>query len=827
MDKERLSSGSASSIGASTVNFATGSPSVENKTVTFEAVRESEHAAINQRRAESAKVGPFPCWNVETTAQAAVDPSAEGTVYDTIGLALSGGGIRSAAFCLGALQALDVAKAFKHIDYLSTVSGGGYIGSSLSAGMTEKLAAGEPNEIPFESSLEKDETPVVQHIRDYSNYLVPHGFFDVLEGIAIYLRGLAANALLVVPWLFFAAALTIRLYPTRNSLRAGSIFGFPLPDVLSGHFFALTLCLLAALLVLLLGWSLIKSAQYNLGQPEVPGGAAAFFGASLIVIALSFFCELQPYVIAALFDAAAPHDTSASPLVIVSLIHYGAVGLAPIAAIIGFLGNKIGSFVSKVTETDGFRTRALAVIGKVAMIASALVIPVLLWVVYLQFCYWGISANVAHLSADSGWRPDYMAPVWVKDVAELLPDLALGSPIGTAYALGWFVLFLLSACLSPNANSLHRLYRDRLSKAFIVCPEKKLETATAPIKTIDKIKLSALNSERSPYHLLNAALNVQASKYANRRGRNADFFLFSRNYVGSATTGYVATKQLEDKVPEVDLATAMAISGAAASSNMGSSSVRQWTLSLAMLNVRLGYWLRNPRFLSGQSRFAEVFYTLFNPYFLYEAFGLLNERRWFVNLSDGGHIENLGVYELLRRRCCLIIVVDAEADPRMNFGSFVTLQRYARIDLGIRIELPWSEIRAVTLDTDQAVRAADGVPPAIVSRAGPHCAVGKIYYPEGEGRILYVKSSVSGDENDYVMEYKRRHASFPHETTGDQFFTEEQFEAYRALGFHALQGFFSGRDHVAAFDDQVIDQVKRVLKFTKPTRVLPTLQPRQ
>jgi hypothetical protein len=133
----------------------------------------------------------------------------------------------------------------------------------------------------------------------------------------------------------------------------------------------------------------------------------------------------------------------------------------------------------------------------------------------------------------------------------------------------------------------------------------------------------------------------------------------------------------------------------------------------------------------------------------------------------------------------------------------------------------------VTLDTDQALRAADGVPPAIVSRAGPHCAVGKIYYPEGEGRILYVKSSVSGDENDYVMDYKRRRASFPHETTGDQFFTEEQFEAYRALGFHALQGFFSGRDHVAAFDDQVIDQVKRVLKFTKPTQVLPTLQLRQ
>ena len=63
-----------------------------------------------------------------------------------------------------------------------------------------------------------------------------------------------------------------------------------------------------------------------------------------------------------------------------------------------------------------------------------------------------------------------------------------------------------------------------------------------------------------------------------------------------------------------------------------------------------------------------------------------------VYVTDGGHIENLGLYELLRRRCKLIVVVDAEADPTMDFPSFIDLQRYARIDLGIRIRIPWKEI---------------------------------------------------------------------------------------------------------------------------------------
>ena len=166
----------------------------------------------------------------------------------------------------------------------------------------------------------------------------------------------------------------------------------------------------------------------------------------------------------------------------------------------------------------------------------------------------------------------------------------------------------------------------------------------------------------------------------------------------------------------------------------------------------------------------------------------MTEDRRSIYLTDGGHIENLGIYELLKRRCKIIIAVDAEADRDLNFSSFVTLQRYARIDLGARIKLPRSLI---------ASRSKDAQIPDGKSQAGPHCAIGKIEYGENESGILvYVKASVTGDENDYIKDYNRRFSDYPHETTGDQFFSEEQFEVYRALGFHAMDEMLSGEDLV-------------------------------
>ena len=161
-----------------------------------------------------------------------------------------------------------------------------------------------------------------------------------------------------------------------------------------------------------------------------------------------------------------------------------------------------------------------------------------------------------------------------------------------------------------------------------------------------------------------------------------------------------------------------------------------------------------------------------------------------------------GIYELLKRRCALIIAIDGEADPDMTSGSLVQLERFARIDLGTRIVLDWEPIGARSWDVSEEV-----VKRKVERKHGPHVAVGLIDYPgiadgpREKGLLVYIKSSLSGDENDYVMTYKAAHPSFPHETTMDQLFSEEQLEAYRALGEHITSRFLAGQDHLDLPDE--------------------------
>ena len=158
---------------------------------------------------------------------------------------------------------------------------------------------------------------------------------------------------------------------------------------------------------------------------------------------------------------------------------------------------------------------------------------------------------------------------------------------------------------------------------------------------------------------------------------------------------------------------------------------------------------------------------------LLEMISRLDETHKWVNLSDGGHIENLAAIELLRRRCKFIIVGDGEADPKLHFNGMATLIRYARIDLGIQIEIDLDDLRLSGGENDGDRRSRE------------HFALGRIKYPGGEeGYLLYLKSSYTGDEDEVIKEYRHRNPDFPHEPTADQFFDENQFEAYRALGQH-------------------------------------------
>ena len=247
---------------------------------------------------------------------------------------------------------------------------------------------------------------------------------------------------------------------------------------------------------------------------------------------------------------------------------------------------------------------------------------------------------------------------------------------------------------------------------------------------------------------------------------------------------------LETLHPEVTLGTAMAISGAAAAPNMGTTTVRALVFVLTLLNVRLGYWLPNPRAVVGAGWYRRfVFRRGAGPGYLWrEALGAVTDARAFVNVSDGGHVENFALYELLRRRCKLIVAVDGEADPEMRFGGLLTLVRYAHIDLGVEIDIDLAPIRIDEHGLSER-----------------HFALGTIRYgddPEANGHLLYLKLSVTGDEADSMLEYRARHPDFPHQPTSDQFFDEAQFEAYRSLGYHVGEGALSesSMDYAALVD---------------------------
>lgn len=715
-----------------------------------------EFAAINARRT----LNGLAELSIEQIAATAQGPT---------GLALSGGGIRSAASCLGAVQALYASGKLRHIDYLSTVSGGGYTGCCLAANMSERR-------FPFQNDRndlnDLQDSAAVKYIRDHTNYLMPAGFADLLASVGVILRGLIASGVLVLGPLLLMAGLTAYGWNWRFS-----------PIRADGNFL-LTSCALALLVLFLFGVALHRSFLEEHGRDayEFRGTTARFAIGGIIVVAILFVLELQPYAIKALRR---PDLGQSAMTKFVAACMTASKYLAPVAGIMAASAGWLADIVrtneqsaSKIRFLGGFAMRA-------ALWVAAMALPVLLWHLYLVLVNAAIPTNGNYDHAFGVLRP-------------------YGPYLAAAYLVVAVLLIVLSWLLEPNANSLHRLYRDRLGDAFLfLAPEGNEES----VNSLDRMKLSALNVGTAPYLLVNTALNIQRSEYANKRGRDADFFLFSRHYIGSRATGYVPTETIEAAVPTLDMATVMAISGAAASSNMGASPLRPLSFTLAVLNVRLGYWMTNPsRFKDERIDFGgrEVAggglrrYLRSAFYLWSEMFSTLDETNDAVYLTDGGHIENLGIYELLKRRCSLIVAVDAEADPELRFPSLMALQRYARLDLGVRIELPWGRIRERYVACQGELKDSALTGTVKPGASGCHVAIGKILYPDGpEGRIVYLKSALTGDENDLILNYKRKYPSFPHETTTDQFFAEEQFEAYRALGFHAMHRFLEGEDDAA------------------------------
>jgi hypothetical protein len=280
----------------------------------------------------------------------------------------------------------------------------------------------------------------------------------------------------------------------------------------------------------------------------------------------------------------------------------------------------------------------------------------------------------------------------------------------------------------------------------------------------DGLPVKADKGYRGPYPLINTALNLVASADLAIQDRRAASFVLTPDFCGSPTCGYARNlgKQLT-------LGRAMTISGAAIDPNMGVNHSPQLTALMTITNTRLGWWLQNPK-TWGQRWIGAG--PGARPLILWELFGQTSESSDYVHLSDGGHFENLGVYELIRRRCRYIIVTDVTEDSNAATVNLANLIRLVRSDFGIGIQM----------DTEQLAEGSD-------ARTTWHCAVGLIHYEDidacaAAGILVYLYSSLTGDEPPDVLQYARANPAFPHETTLNQFFSEAQFESYRALGYH-------------------------------------------
>lgn len=371
------------------------------------------------------------------------------------------------------------------------------------------------------------------------------------------------------------------------------------------------------------------------------------------------------------------------------------------------------------------------------------------------------------------------------DKAEM-PELG---PIPSALLLTLLLAFLtvlFSWRVGVNEFSLHYFYRNRLVRAYLGATRRRAERSkTANSFTgfdlNDDEKLGDFqfqNGYHGPYPLINTALNATSVTELDRQDRKAESFVFSPLFCGydfspNRSSSYNKVKGFEygyrptneygyRKGPTIG--TAMAISGAAVNPNMGYHSSAATAFLLTVFNVRMGWWMGNPR----RDTWTKSDPELGLAYIVNDLIGKSNIDSDYVCLSDGGHFDNMGLYELIRRRCTYIILSDAEEDQKASCEGLANAIRRCRIDFGTQI----------LIDTK----------PATVDR-NCHVVKGKIQYPGDDvpsGTLIYIKTVLTGNESPDIKEYAMGHPTFPNESTGDQFFDEAQFESYRQLGYHSL-----------------------------------------
>ena len=788
-----------------------------------------------------------------------------------LGLALSGGGIRSATFNLGVLQTLARLDILRRMDYLSTVSGGGYIGSCLSSLLSRSRPAKgtKPREGHEAYTFDRDDTPhfdttaplfpfnpdpteqpalrdfngrdQVRHLRTHGDFIIARRSLlsrEVLRAVGNLLGGLFYHLLIFT---LFLVAFSGIYWGVVGVMIGPGIAGI---GQLTPGGYALSL----------VDWPL----KGGLGR--WPLFYAVAIGA-VVTLASFFLARAVPrWVPERLFyvEGQSIEETreyaSLWAMFIVSLVTAVAVTwyfaaktgprlgylLLPLGVYVGgqataLLLHPFVSIAKRFNRNDRSRFAAAKGIFNYLTVISLVVV----WIPYLA--YWvqgaGLSAGTA-----GGWLGSVVAArvllmtrgaaavaagrSWLARLAQISTRLRNGllalcvavivlgglvlvtaglialQPEGVPhtflpFAIGLTALAFFGAfgiALDFNSLSLHYFYRDRLVETYLQTyvphVDPRYGSVQVPMRDDAEIPLTHTHGVQrgkeaagqpcvtaSPLHLVVSALNLTSSRDMARRDRKSDYFVFSRLHCGSETTGYMDTARYRSG--ETKLARAMTISGAAASAAMGRQTFLAQSFALTLLNVRLGQWMENPRYRGGRYAHRMEGGVFWPVYLLREILGTTNANHRLINLSDGGHTgDNLGICPLLKRRCAIIIACDAEADPGHVFGSLTEALRQIYIDENIEVDITLKDLHLDAATGFTKAHAALGVIkyPRLLDTAGQEIR------PAETGYLLVLKSSVVGDESAPVLNYRQQNADFPHQTTGDQFFDDDQFESYRALG---------------------------------------------
>ena len=808
---------------------------------------------------------------------------------DLVGLAFSGGGIRSATFNLGVLEGLKEFDLLRRIDYLSTVSGGGYIGAWLvgntirGSGEPELNAKGEKQRFWLAKATDWRES--IYFLRKYSNYLSPRvGFFsgDTWSIAAIWSRNtivvqlllfLSIFALLMAPHVFYLwfqsgtvpglwwdlplilgvvgicgnllslqpAAAGLRSWPSVSMacmFGAGCILAKKLwmltlltpgcavcsvdsyrmvtetifgalagePWLMMALVLSLSLCsiwwrvegvfgrFLYGVAAAGLAWGGLHLAlsgilwlflQWRHTNPTSGVWYAIAFGPPLAVLAF----DVVVILILGIAGSRSSEEkrewwSRLAAMLTIWIVLWLVASLgglfAPlwlalamqasqgwtITAVASWLATTVGGlFAAKSTDTGSAGAKSGQQIGKELLASLAPYIFAVGLIVGLSSVL-----HVVLLYAAGAWPPQgrYVDYYWA----------AFGS-VGSGLTLAVFVILLMSAVIYScvvdiNIFSLSNFYKNRLVRCYLGATRSERDRDEQSFTGLDENDDLDLRLVRykpgsttvpytGPFPLVNCSLNMGGSSDLSLHTRHSESFTFSPLHAGSA-------RHAERFPPDVGyahltdgptLGQAITISGAAASPNMGYHTSPVVAFLMTMFNVRLGWWYPKP----GVPRKTPRSWLLL---LAMEMFGSANKGGDFLHLSDGGHFENLGIYELVRRRCRVIIASDGECDPKLTLGSLGSVIRMCESDFGAVLPIDVSSITKI--------------PGSDFSRS--HAAVGRIHYDDGtEGWLIYLKSSLTGDEEAAVRQYKADHPDFPHETTADQFFSEDQFESYRTLGY--------------------------------------------